>query len=81
MGIWSKSGIDDDSYDIDTWIGDDTDDDWCFTCQDWTECKDDICQKCNNHVDAVPITDEYASAYTAKTTISTAPKVSAYVDM
>jgi len=80
MGIWSKSGIDDDSYDIDSWIGDAGDEDWCYTCQEWTECKDDICNKCNNHVDGVP-TDEFASGYTAKASITTTPVVNRYGDM
>ena len=36
MGIWSKSGIDDDSYDIDDWLsGDESwDTEWCMHCAD-----------------------------------------------
>ncbi len=34
MGIWSKSGIDDDSYDIADWLDDDSDTERFMHCQE-----------------------------------------------
>jgi len=80
MGRWTVHK-EDDTYDIDKWLGE-ADEDYCYTCQDWVETKPDevdVCNVCNNHIDAIG--DEYASPHTAKTTIGTAPMVSSHGDM
>jgi hypothetical protein len=81
MGIWSHSKVDDDTYDIDKWLGE-ADEDYCYTCQDWVETKADevdVCKVCNNHIDAIG--DDLASPYTAKTAIGSTPMVSSHGDM
>ena len=80
MGKWTVHK-EDDSYDIDKWLGE-SDEDYCYTCQEWVETKADevdVCSVCNNHIDAIG--DEYASPYTAKTSISSTPSVSSHGDM
>ena len=54
MGKWTVHK-EDDTYDIDKWLGE-ADEDYCYTCQDWVETKPDevdVCNVCNNHIDAV----------------------------
>ena len=65
-----------DTYSIDDWTGD-SDEGWCYTCQDWVDTKKDdkdCCSTCGNHLDGV-VGDEFAHPTTAKTTISPAPTV------
>lgn len=85
MGFWTRKDSvrepHDDSYDIDSWLGE-NDEDYCYTCQDWVETKPDetdVCKVCNNHIDAIG--DEYASPHTVKTTIASSPMVSSHGDM
>jgi len=61
--------------DIDSWIGDD-DDDYCYSCEDWTDNDGhDNCVKCGISFTSV---DPYVSASTAVTHSSEAPKVNTY---
>ena len=65
-----------DTYSIDDWTGD-SDEGWCYTCQDWVTTKEDdkeCCSTCGNHLDGV-VGDEFAHPTTAKTAISPAPTV------
>lgn len=60
-----------DTYSIDDWTGD-SDEGWCYTCQDWVTTKEDdkeCCSTCGNHLDGV-VGDEFAHPTTAKTAIS-----------
>ncbi len=77
MGIWSKTGIDDDSYDIADWLEDDSETEWCMHCREeqkveW-EGGVEICEYCRQPLN---IGDEWATPSTAKTEISTAPTIS-----
>ena len=77
MGIWSKTGIDDDSYDINDWLDDDSDTEWCMNCQaehkvEWEDRKE-ICEHCRFPLN---IGDEWSTPDTARTEISTAPTIS-----
>ena len=65
-----------DTYSIDDWTGD-SEEGWCYTCQDWVDTKKDdkeCCSTCGNHLDGV-VGDEFAHPTTAKTAISPAPHV------
>ena len=77
MGIWSKSGIDDDSYDIADWLDDDSETEWCMHCREeqkveW-ENSVEICEACREPLN---IGDEWATPSTSKTEISAAPTIS-----
>ena len=85
MGIWSKSGIDDDSYDIDDWLeGDESwDTEWCMHCADDVkpeidEAGNETCSICNN---SLSIGDEWSTPDTARTEVSTAPAISSGGDI
>ena len=85
MGIWSKSGIDDDSYDIDDWLeGDESwDTEWCMHCADDVkpdidEAGNETCSICNN---TLSIGDEWSTPDTARTEIATAPAISSGGDI
>ena len=77
MGIWSKSGIDDDSYDIDSWLEDDEDTEWCMNCQaehkvEWEDGAE-ICEHCRH---PMSIGDTWSTPDTARTEISASPTIS-----
>ena len=77
VGIHSKTGIDDDSYDIDDWVGED-DDPYCYTCQDWISLDDDgQCPTCGQ----TPEADKYTDGHTAVVHSSHAPHVSTTGDI
>ena len=77
VGIHSKSGIDDDSYDIDDWVGDD-DDPYCYTCQEWINLNDDgNCPTCGQP----PEEDKWKDSHTAVVHASHAPHVSTTGDI
>ena len=76
-GIHRKTGIDDDSYDIDDWVGED-DDPYCYTCQDWIELSDDgQCSTCGQ----APEEDKWNDGHTAVVHASHAPHVSTTGDI
>ena len=61
--------------DIDSWIGDD-DDDYCYSCEDWTD--NDGHGNCSDCGISFTSVDPYISATTAVTHSSEAPKVNTY---
>jgi len=76
-GIHRETGIDDDSYDIDDWVGED-DDPYCYTCQDWIELSDDgQCSTCGQ----APEEDKWNDGHTAVVHASHAPHVSTTGDI
>ena len=88
MGFWDKSKVsDEDTFDIDEWLGDDTSTPFCYTCQDWIDDPverhrdgKDVCPKCGDPFDDIA-GDSWASPATAKASISAAPAVSPSGDM
>ena len=82
MGFHSKDKVDDDTYDVDAWtsFGDD-DEDYCYSCEDWTDndghgnCKD--CGIAFDKIDG----DAWATAHTTKTSVATAPTISTSGDI
>ena len=80
MGIHSHTGIDDDSYDIDSWTGVD-DDDYCYACEDWTDNDGhDNCKVCGLAFDKIE-GDVWASGSTAKVYSSDSPSISSTGDL
>jgi hypothetical protein len=76
-GIHTETGIDDDSYDIDDWVGKD-DDPYCYTCQDWIKLSDDgNCSTCGQ----APEADKWSDGHTAVVHASHAPHVSTTGDI
>ena len=80
MDIHSRTGIDDDSYDIDSWTTD-SDDDYCYSCEDWTDNDGhDNCKVCGVAFDKIE-GDVWASGSTAKTYSADSPSISSTGDL
>lgn len=76
--------LDDDTYDIDvdSWTSFDGDDDnYCYSCEDWTDSDDhNNCKTCGVAFDKID-GDGWATAHTTKTMVSSAPTISASGDI
>ena len=82
MDFHSHSGVDDDTYDVDAWTSfDGADDDYCYSCEDWTDndghgnCK--VCGVAFDKIDG----DAWATAHTTKSSVATAPTISSSGDV
>ena len=76
-GIHRESGIDDDSYDIDDWVGDD-EEPYCYTCQDWVKVSaSGDCSSCGE----APEVSKWTDSHTAVVHSSHAPHVSTTGDI
>jgi len=76
-GIHRETGIDDDSYDIDDWVGDD-EEPYCYTCQDWIKISaDGNCSSCGE----APEVSKWTDSHTAVVHSSHAPHVSTTGDI
>jgi len=83
MDFHSKE-VDDDTYDIDvdSWTTfDSSDDDYCYSCEDWTDNDGhDNCKKCGLKFDSID-GDWSATAHTTKTSVAHAPTISSSGDI
>ena len=82
MGFHSHSKVDDDTYDVDAWTSvEDDDEDYCYSCEDWTDndghgnCK--TCGVAFNSIEG----DTWATAHTTKTSVGPAPAISTSGDI
>ena len=84
MDFHSKGRIDDDTYDIDvdSWTSfDDSDDDYCYGCEDWTDNDGHgNCKTCGVKFDSID-GDAWATAHTTKSSVATAPTISHHGDI
>ena len=76
--------VDDDTYDIDvdSWTTfDSSDDDYCYSCEDWTDNDGhDNCKKCGLKFDSID-GDWSATPHTTKTSVAHAPTISSSGDI
>ena len=83
MDFHSKK-VDDDTYDIDvdSWTSfEDGDDDYCYSCEDWTDNDGSgNCKECGVKFDSID-GDWSATAHTTKTSVATAPTISTTGDI